>query len=206
MSNWNQQLAAASNARSPHGDVVITLDNELAEERQLLTMALIAAAAMPPDARLGLEDPTQKLRDDIAAVEAKMVDTLVTLRFYRIPGDAWSHLTAIHPARHDAPSDRRYGYNLDAVVRAAAGYSDPTTDRKYVFRIEAGEEVPLIIEKATLDNPHPTNELDTLFRVLSGAEVQRIRDVVWELNDYGPQLRIAELVKISGAATRSEQN
>lgn len=204
MSNWTEQLAAANSARPPHGDVVITLDTKLAEERERLTIALMVAAAAPKDERLGLETEVQKIRAELKALEEQMVDTLVTLRFLRIPGDAWSELTATNPARAEAPADRRYGYNLDAVVRAAAEYTDDKW--KYVFRIEDGQEIPLIIEKATLDNPHPTNEIATLFRVLSGAEVQRIRDVVWDLNDYGPQKRIAELVKISGAATRSEQS
>jgi hypothetical protein len=39
--------------------------------------------------------------------------------------------------------------------------------------------------------------------VLSGNDIGKIRDAVWELNEFEPQQRLNALVKSSGAATRS---
>ena len=84
--------------------------------------------------------------------------------------------------------------NIDAVVHAAAKYEDPQNPGvRYAFRLDDGAPVPLT-----------NQQVDDLWVALSGHEVSEIRDAIFALNDYLPQVRLEALVKGFGAATRSE--
>ena len=98
-----------------------------------------------------------------------------------LDGQAWSILTAANPMRLDVPLDRNYGYNFDAVTEAA-------TRRSGVVLDDDGEQ-PLTDEQWT-----------RLFKVLSGHDVNVIRDAVWTLNEWEPAQHVEALVKGFGAA------
>lgn len=197
MVSFSERLAARKNAR-PFKDVVVLFDEHLVAEKERLDAELARVAR---DQRLTSKSPADEIQEQIDALY-KDDDGLITFRFRRIPGNVWASLTSRHPARLDSPVDRRYGYNFDAVCAEAAEYVD-ADGAHYGVRVEGGEEVPLVVERKSPQNPNPTNEWDDLFDALSGHEVETIRDAIWELNEYQPQARISDRLKASGAATRS---
>jgi hypothetical protein len=194
---FQERLAARKNAR-PFKDVQVLLDDHLQAERERLEAELSRVAG---DQRLTAKSPADEIQEQINDLY-KADDGLITLRFRRIPGNVWASLTSRHPARLDSPVDRRYGYNYDAVCAEAAEYVD-ADGAHYGVRLEGDEEVPLLVERKTPQNPNPANEWEDLFDALSGHEVETIRDAIWELNEYDVQVSISDRLKASGAATRS---
>lgn len=138
-------------------------------------------------------------RTEVASdtVEVTVGDQLVTLKFRELPGVDWVNLTRQHPIRPDTVIDRRYGYNLDAVCRAAAEVSGVV--------IQDGEEVTLRVDP--VDPRRPTkkrvNEWEELFEVLSGPDNARIVDCIWALNEYNPQQRTEAAKKASRAEPKT---
>jgi hypothetical protein len=182
-----EQLAAARAAR-PYRDVTVVLDGELTQELEELRAKLGSAST---DSRLGVKSEAEVIQDSIDALAASASDA-VTIRITRLPGRDWSVLTSKCPVRPDVPIDTHYGYNYDAVCEAAARYRSPSSGSTYAHRIEDGEPVEIA-----------DDEWSDLFDVLPGSEIAKIRDAVWELNEYEPQERLNALVKGSGAASRS---
>lgn len=189
MKNFDDLLESAAQNR-PTRDVKVCLDGEIVRERDELVEALEAAKKKDAgDARLaGANDqhaaPIQERLDALA--EAAQA-SLVVLRFTRLGGAKWAELTSRHPVRVGVQIDMHYGYNYDAVCGAAAVESG--------VRVEGDEEIPMTPEQWA-----------KLLEVLSGNEVQLIRDAVWGLNEFEPAQRLGELVKGFGAAERSEKN
>ena len=133
-----------------------------------------------PDARLAIGFDREVTREEMeAAARDGTIESLLT----------W------HPARPGVELDLGYGYNIDAVVHAAAKFEDKQNNPgvRYVFRLEDGAPVALTDQ-----------QIDDLWVALSGHEVSEIRDAIFALNDYLPQIRLEALVKGFGAATRSE--
>lgn len=195
--DFKDRLATAKARPRPHKDVPVCLDDELAAKRDELLDALTEAEqADAQDARLAAkkDEHVAPIREALDALAEAAQDALVTVRFTRLPGDAWAGLTSRNPVRIDVPIDRHYGYNYDAVCLAAAMWrteDDPET--AYAHRVEGDEVFPL--EPA---------EVADLFELVSGHEVSEMRDAIWSLNEYDPQQRITALVKGYGAAARSE--
>ena len=138
------------------------------------------------DNRLGAPaDPvttrTDKATTELEAFDGEVLRSLVTLRFSRLEGDKWALLTSKNPIRVDVALDRHYGYNYDAVSETAARLSGVRVD-------DDGEH---------LLTPE---QWGRLFKILSGHDVQAIRDAVWTLNEYEPQQHVEALVKGFGAA------
>lgn len=186
---FQDHLAKAKNRPRPHKDVTVCIDAEIVEERDLLIEEFErVAAADVDDARLaaGPSDQLTAVQERLDALTQAAQDSLVELRFYRMPGDEWPALTAHHPVRVDVPLDRHYGYNFNTATIAAAKASG--------VRVEDGEEFPLTPE-----------EWADLFTVISGTEVGTVTDAVWSLNEYEPSQRLDALVKGFGAATRSDK-
>lgn len=181
MSTFAEKLAAARAAR-PSKDVQVILDGEISQERERLLAELKTADT---EQRLASMSPAEDIEERLQALTEAAQDALITLRFTRLPGREWAALTSKHPVRPDVPIDRHYGYNYDAVSEAAAAESG--------VRAEGDEEIPLTSE-----------EWAELFDVLSGADIEDIRDAVWALNEWEPNQRLQALVKASGAATRSD--
>src|SRR5690554_1871793 len=118
MSSFAEKLAAAKESR-PSKDVQVVLDAELSAERARIE-AEIEVASQKTDGRLSAKSPVDALRETLETLNEKAEESLITLRFTRLPGRAWSELTSKHPVRVEVPIDRRYGYNFDAVCEAAA--------------------------------------------------------------------------------------
>lgn len=186
--NFKEQLAAARAAR-PYKDVPVVLDGAVSDERERLEKEL--ENVDDGDSRLGATSEADEIRAKLDEIAEQAVDSIVTLRLTRLPGRDWSNLTSKCPVRPDVAIDRHYGYNYDAACESAARYRDPA-GAAYGHRLENGEPVDL-----------SDDEWDDLFDVLSGSDISKIRDAVWELNEYEPQQRLNELVKGSGAASRS---
>ncbi|WP_298742285.1 hypothetical protein [uncultured Microbacterium sp.] len=192
MSSFGEKLAAAREAR-PSKDVQVVLDGEIASQRDALIEQI---ESIQEDDRLGVESEADNLRTQLDELAEAARESMITLRFTRLPGRDWAALTSKHPVRPDVPIDRHYGYNYDAVCEAAAAVSG--------VRVEDGAEIALVVRDATADSP-AVNEWADLFDVLSGTEVADIRDAVWALNEWEPQQRLNLLVKDSGAAMRSDK-
>lgn len=190
MSALSGKLAAAREAR-PTRDVRVVLDGELAREIDRLNDELETAKALAgeEDGRLGVKTRAQEIEARMESVRAAAQDSVVTLRFTRLPGRDWAVLTSRFPPRGDVPIDKHYGYDYDAVCEAAAAASG--------VMVVDGEAVPLTVDA-------DTNEWAELFEVLTGRDVQEIRDAQWNLNEYEPQERLNLLVKGFGAAPRSD--
>jgi hypothetical protein len=186
--NFKDQLAAARAAR-PFKDVVVVLDGAVSAERERLEKEL--AAVDETDSRMGVVSPAEEIQKRLDELAESSADSLLTLRLTRLPGRDWSVLTSKCPVRPDVPVDRHYGYNYDAACEAAARYRDPQ-GATYGHRLEDGEPVAI-----------DDDEWGELFDVLSGSDIGKIRDAVWELNQYEPEQRLQALVKGSGAASRS---
>lgn len=187
--NFKEQLAAARAAR-PTKDVVVVLDGAVSAERERLEREL--AAVDHGDIRMGVESPADEIQRQLDELAEQSSDSLLTIRLTRLPGRDWSNLTSKCPVRVDVPIDRHYGYNYDAACEAAARYRDPS-GVTYGARLEDGEPVDI-----------SDDEWADLFDVLSGSDIGKIRDAVWELNEYEPEQRLNALVKGSGAASRSD--
>lgn len=195
MPNFDEMLAAQAAKPRPYKDVPVCLDADLADKREALLDELEEARAKD-ESDVRLSGPSDAHSAPIVArldeLTAAAQDSLITLRFRQLPGREWAALTLVHPVRVESPLDRQYGYNVDAVVAAAAAYVGPGAV-SYGFRLDGDEEVVL----------SPT-QWASLFDVLTGSEIVSIRDAIWGLNEWEPEQRIQALVKASGAAARSE--
>jgi hypothetical protein len=189
MSNFDDLLTAAESAPVPSRTVRVCIDPTVAEKRAVLLRNLEQARLDDSDVdddRLGAEaEPTTERTD--AAVKAledfdsEVQKSLITLKFNRLPGERWALLTSAYPMRIDVALDRHYGYNYDAVTEKATRLSG--------VRVDADEEHPIVDE-----------QWDRLLKILSGHDVEQIRDAVWTLNEYEPSQHIEALVKGFGAA------
>lgn len=120
------------------------------------------------------EQPKQKSQPVAVTVNGKLYE----LVFYRADGDVWAETVARHPARPDAVIDLRYGYNFNAVVLEIA----PQTGRV----LEDGTEADI-----------PAKAWADLIPALSGAEIGRVTDAIWALNEWEPAQEIERAKKAS---------
>ncbi|ONI65626.1 hypothetical protein CSIV_04930 [Microbacterium sp. CSI-V] len=193
--NFDELLTRSEQRPRAFKDVHVCLDGDIAERISSLRAQITDfAAEAATDQRLasGENPKVTELKTQIEDLRERAMESLVTLRFYRIPGHAWSELSLHHPVRADVPVDRHYGYNISTLSLAAAAYVDQDTDTAYGFRIEDDEEHRLTLEQWA-----------RLFAVLSGSEVTDVQNAVWSLNEAEPASRLDALVKDFGAARRS---
>lgn len=198
MSTFAEKLAAGKAAPRPHADVTVLLDADLVAERDRL-QAIIGASKSP---KAPAKVAALKELEELMATAG---DALVTLRFTQLPGNEWTALTSKCPPRPFVPVDVQYGYDYDAATIAAARFVD-ASGRAYGTRLEGDEEVALIVEAKSPQNPEPTDEWADLLSILSGHEIRNIRNTIWGLNEYLPKLRIEQMGKAFGATARSEKN
>lgn len=171
-------LGRAEKAPRPHRDVDVYLDTDAAGRLEQLQADLEALEA---DKRL--VNPRQReIEEQIAAVQAEAASSLIVLRFTKLPGEEWVNIVARYPQRVDVGVDRMYGYNVHAVCRAAAAVSG--------VRLNGDSSEALSDE-----------QWDRLFALISGHEFSNVCDAIFGLNEYGPELRVAEAKKASSAGT-----
>ena len=190
MTDFDDLLGEAEAEPTPTRTVRVCVKPSVARKRAALLKALDAARvadanATAGDQRLGAPAPAVTTAQDAAAAELDAFDdevqkSLVTLRFTRLDGKKWAVLTSANPMRLDVPLDRGYGYNFDAVTEAAT--------RQTGVRLSDDGEHSLTEEQWT-----------RLFAVLSGHDMNVIRDAVWTLNEWEPSQHVEALVKGSAA-------
>lgn len=184
--NFDDLLADAESVPAETRTVRVCVNPTVAKKRAALLKALddakkADAAASTAEERLGAPAVTDTSRTDAAsaaldAFDDETLTALVTLKFTRIDGEVWARLTSAYPMRLDVALDRHYGYNYDAVTKAAALQSG--------VRLDDDGEHELTDEQWV-----------RLFKLLSGHDVQAVRDAVWTLNEYEPSQHIEALVK-----------
>jgi len=194
--SFSAKLAAAKAAPRKFKDVEILLDTELSELRDELQSALDDVKRRnAADQRLTSvnNDGESELQEKLDAVIAESQDSVVTIRFFRLPGDAWADIMSRCPARPGAVMDEYYGYNMQTATKLAAPYVD-SQGLIYGGRVEGDAVVPLEYAPAT-DAAPAVNEWADLFRVASGAEQARMESAVWELNISDPDTSLVDLKK-----------
>ena len=100
--------------------------------------------------------------------------------------------------RPDQPIDRAYGYNFHAVVPEIAESTCTVT--------RDGEPVTLTVEPWSSQNRNPINEYRDLFAVLDGGAFSRVADVVFQLNQWGPDQRTLALGKASRVVSETNSD
>lgn len=184
MSSFQEKKAAAQAAAVPFKDVPVSLDAGFSAKRD----ALIERINAPQDdQRLAQADPTESLKQELEELLEQENDSLVTLRFYKVPGDEWANLTATHPARQSALIDMKYGYNMHAVCRASAVSNG---------RVVEGESELTQTEA----------EWSELWVLLAGSDFANVCDAIFLLNEYEPNNRIERLKKALAGTPASEEN
>lgn len=182
---FEERLAARKAAETPHRDVAIALDDDLAQKRADIEQQLqiVRASADQRLAKTNEEEiALQRQLDELVEASA---DSLVTFRFRRLSGLEWGEITARCPVRLGVDIDMRYGYNMHAATIMAAP--------KCGVRIDGDAEVPVTDE-----------QWRDLFEMISGYEMTQILDAIYELNEYGPAARIAALKKVLAIRQNSE--
>lgn len=135
-------------------------------------------------AKAAAETPPQSEPIDVV-----IGDEMVTLRWTRADGKAWAAECARYPMRLGVKIDEAYGYDFHAVVMAIS----PKTGKQVV----EGEEVAL-----------DEKQWQGIFAegVLSGHDFEKIANAVWDLNEWGPQGRVAALKKASRVASATNSD
>jgi hypothetical protein len=183
MKNFGDRLAAAREKR-PFKDVKIILDADLSAREADLVARIEHLKNEGEEQRLGVASESERLTQELGALNEEADADLVTVRFTRLNGNDWAYLTAKSPARLDVAVDMHYGYNFAAVCEAAAKFKDPKTGRAFGHIVDGDDLVELT-----------DAEWDDLFAEIAGNGVSRLYTAIWELNEYDPSARVQELVK-----------
>lgn len=157
-------------------DVLISLDGELGVERDHLYEEL-EAAVRNTDMRLG-HVPGVEVKARLDALEDRMREHLVTLRFRALSFDVWNAIIAKCPPRDGVALDGRKGYNVVAATKAAAEASGWVYDE--------GRTEPVT-----------EDEWADLWENLSGGDFDRIWGVLTRLNETNGWLGVDFLKKDS---------
>lgn len=198
MSTFSEKLAAAKAAPRPVSDLQILLAGDIVAERDRLQVIIDTPVT---DARLAAASPQEQAKIDLEKLYERAGDALITLRFIQLPGTAWAAITSKCPPRPGVPVDEQYGYNFDTATMAAARFIDED-GRHYGVRIEDDVEVPFTVER-TKDNPNGVDEWSDLIETLTGHDLRKLRNTVWGLNEYLPQIQLEAMGKAFGATGNS---
>jgi preprotein translocase subunit SecD len=199
----SDRLKAGAKKKPEFRDVDVVLDEHVrtqveALDDQISVIETQVAGLEEEKKRLHPQLPTRPVREkeideEIVAQQEKITpleeqrdalrhETLVTLRFDKLPGERWAEITAHHPARVDVALDRMSGYNYHAASRAAAPLS--------------GVALEPLAEGQKDDDPDRARitlspeDWDLLFEQISGREMQNLAESLWELNDWSARRRI----------------
>jgi hypothetical protein len=186
MVSFDDRLAAAKVRPKQHQDVEVLLDSDLSDKREALRLALeVAKATTQSDQRLSAVDTeSADLEAQLNDLIEESADSIIRLRFYRLPGEVWADIVSRCPARIGAPMDEHYGYNMQQAAKLAAPING--------VRVDGDELVPLRYEAATTDSP-AVNQWADLWQSIAGSEASRIESAIWELNVYEPDSRMGQI-------------
>ena len=143
------------------------------------------------------EQPKQKSE----LVSVIVNGSLYGLVFYRADGDVWAETVSRHPARTESKIDLRYGYNFNAVVLEIG-----VTTARF---IEDGTEHEFPrdpVEKGQESAPPKSAAWSGLVSNLSGAEIGRVTDAIWALNEWNPAQEIERAKKALAAGSRRKRS
>lgn len=199
MTTLSDKIAAAKAAPRPSIDITVSLNKDLSEAVETLT-AELEAAKKSNDDRLGAPTAASVVQGKIDAILAEEVDTLVTMRFTRLPGDVWTRLSRQCLPDPSNILDRELRYGLVETCKLAAQHV--AEDGTVYGHIVDGDDLSVpTVHRVTKSNPIPTNEWLELFALMSGAEVTAIVDSLYLLNSYGPAQRVNALKNHSASLT-----
>lgn len=118
---------------------------------------------------------------------------VVPVRLWPLLGRDWRELVATNPPREGSASDRGFGYNPDAVLRAYPRVALVTPDGE--------DNMKRVNEDGEVENLWPA-----LFDELSGTDQQNLVFAMWGLNDYDPKNRLSEAGKASQGEKRKKRS
>jgi len=199
MSSITEKLAASKAAPRPTLDVTVSLNRDLSEQREELA-AELEQAKKSNDDRLGAPTAASVVQEKLDAILDAEADSLIDLRFTRLPGDAWAKITQLCPPNPNSILDMHYHYSLVEACKLAAKFVD-ADGVSYGHVIEGDDLTTLTVQQKTRSNPAPTDEWQDIFDTISGPEFTTIVDALYSLNVYGPTERLAELKKRSASLT-----
>ena len=104
----------------------------------------------------------------------------MTLRFTQLPAAQWADIKSQCPVRLDSDIDKHYGFNADKAGVLASPLGGVRLERD-------GEDVAEV--------PLSDDEWRDVFAAITGHELSLIADAHFELNEYGPASRVADLKK-----------
>jgi len=199
MTSTSEKLAASKAAPRKTLDVTISLNRDLSEEREAL-VAELEAAKESNDDRMSAPTSAALVQERLDVILDAEVDTLIDLRFTRLPGDEWMKITQKCPPDPENLLDMHYRYSMVDACKLAAKFvaKDGTV---YGHVVEDDELVALTVHQKTKSNPDPTDEWEDIFSRISGPEFTTIVDTLYSLNVHGPAERFAELKKRSASLT-----
>ena len=186
MTTFAERLAAAKAAPKPTRDVEIILDAGLGQLIDELAAELIEVRTEEAaDERLSKSfKKTEAVQAKLDAAKAEARDSLVTLRFTQLPAAQWADIKSQCPVRLDSDIDRHYGFNADKAGVLASPLGGVRLERD-------GDTVS--------EEPLSDDEWRDVFASITGHELSLIADAHFELNEYGPANRVADLKKGSAA-------
>ncbi|SIN72858.1 hypothetical protein [Agromyces cerinus] len=117
-------------------------------------------------------------------VSVMLNGTHYELVFERADGDVWAECVSRHPAREESKIDLRYGYNFNEVVLEIA----PKTGR--------------LVDGTGIG----ADAWTVLIPTLSGAEIGRVTDAIWALNEWNPAQEIERAKKASKAGSKRKSS
>ena len=182
MTTFAERLAAAKAAPKPTRDVDIILDAGLGQRIDDLAAELIdTRAEEAADGRLAKTyERTAAVQAKLDAAKAEARESLVTLRFTQLPAAQWADIKSQSPVRLDSDIDQHYGFNADKAGVLASPLAGVRLERD-------GDDVTEV--------PLSDDEWRDLFAAITGHELSLIGDAHFELNEYGPARRVADLKK-----------
>lgn len=193
MGSFNKKLAAAKRVPRPHADVTIALRADLADKRAAIeerradiqSRFVKAEEEAQSDPRLtskvdvsAYKSELDALVSEIEALDIEEADSLVTLRFWEIPGQEWADIIVRHPAREGVTIDANVGYNVHSATKEAAELNGRV--------VEAGRTTQV-----------SKQQWSDLWEQVPGRSFSAICDTIWSLNEYDPMNRLMRLKKAS---------
>lgn len=123
--------------------------------------------------------------DRSAPVKITVGGELVEIVFERVDGKLWASQCAKYAPRPDVPIDRNYGYNFHQVVISVSPESGRLVTDDGLLPLDDDQWRGIYAEG-----------------VLSGHDFQRVADAIWQVNEWGPQQKVAALSKASARASK----
>lgn len=188
-----ERIAAAKDAKKAapeFRDVPVILDDGgLAKLIDALRDELMAAQQEEAaDLRLAAGFPkSNALQEKLNAALLEAHEQIATLRFTELPAPQWAEVVSRSPVRLDVDMDKHYGFNSDQATLLAAPLSGAWVEGEDTFALSAEEWTDM------LGYRDEAGEFQQ--GAISGNELRRIGDAIFELNEFAPGLRLEQAKK-----------